>query len=68
MDQWHCIESGKGPDHQYIPVGEVDELEDPVDHAVPERDQGIDRPQRKSVNQLLQKLVHGEKKRLKAEN
>ena len=67
MDHGHGIESGKGPDHQHITVGKVDELQNPVDHAVTERDQGVDRPERKSVDHLLQELVHGEKERAKAE-
>ena len=32
----------KGPDHEDVAMGEVDELEDAVDHAVAECDQGVD--------------------------
>ena len=32
------------PSHEHIAVGEVDELDDPVDQGVAERDQGEDQP------------------------
>ena len=29
-------------EHEHVAVGEVDQLEDAVDHRVPERDQGVE--------------------------
>jgi len=55
---WRSVKSCKGPDHQDIPVGEVNELQQAVDHAVTRRYQRLDRTQRKAVDQLLKKLVH----------
>lgn len=40
-------------------MGKIDELQDSIDHAVTERDEGIDRPKGNSVDQLLKELVHG---------
>ena len=36
-------ERDERPDHEDLAVGEVDELDDPVDERVAERDQGVDR-------------------------
>lgn len=58
MDDRGCVEAGKSADHQDVTVGEVDELEQPVDHTVAERDQGIDRAEREAVDQLLKKFLH----------
>ena len=58
MDQGGGIKSRKGPDHEDISVGEIDEFQDSVHHAVPQRDQGIDGAEGKTVDHLLEKLVH----------
>ncbi len=39
-------------------MGEVQELEDPVDHRVAERDQGVDAAEREAVDELLDEEVH----------
>ena len=38
----------------HVAMGEVDQLDDPVDHRVAERDQGVDAAQRETVDQLLE--------------
>lgn len=60
---WRGVKPCKGPDHQDIPVGEVNEFQQTVDHTVTESDQSVDRPKRKAVDQLLEKLVHKAKSR-----
>ena len=40
-------------DHEDVAMGEVDELDDPVDHRVAERDQRVDRADREGVDGLL---------------
>ena len=47
-----------GPYGEQIPVREVDQLEHPVHHGVPERHQGIDAADGQPVHKLLQKLIH----------
>ena len=32
------------PEHEQVAVGEVDQLDDPVDHRVAEGDEGVERP------------------------
>ena len=59
MDPRSRVESRKGTDHQNIAMGEVDELQKSVDHAVAKCDQGIDRPEGETIDQLLKELVHG---------
>jgi ankyrin repeat protein len=39
-----------GADHVDVTVGEVQQLEDPVDHRVPERDQRVDAAERQPVD------------------
>ena len=53
----------EGADHEDLAVGEVQELEDPVDHRVAERDQRVDAPERQAVDELLDEEVevHGGK-------
>ena len=41
------------PDHEHVAVGEVDELDDPVDHRVAQGDEGVDRADRERVRHLL---------------
>ena len=43
----------EGADHEHVAVGEVDELDDPVDHRVAEGDEGVDRAERQRVGDLL---------------
>ena len=37
-------------DHEHVAVGEVDQLDDPVDHRVAEGDEGVDRADRQRVD------------------
>jgi hypothetical protein len=67
MDPSGCVEAGKRTDHEDVTVGEVDELQEAIDHAVAESDQGVDRSQGKSIDQLLEELMHGNEEKLKAE-
>ena len=46
-------------DHEHVAVGEVDELDDPVDHRVAEGDQGVDRADRQGVDRLLDRDAEG---------
>ena len=43
----------EGADHEDVAVGEVDQLDDPVDHRVAEGDQRVDRAERQDVVELL---------------
>jgi hypothetical protein len=45
-------------DHHHLAVGEVDELDDAVDHRVAERHDGVHRAERKTVDDLLDEDVH----------
>ena len=47
--------------HEHVAVREVQELQDPVDHRVAERDQRIGAPERRRVDDRLEELVvvHG---------
>ena len=45
--------SGKRTEHEDITVREVDETQDAVNHRVAQRDERVNRAQRKSVDQLL---------------
>ena len=47
------------PEHDDFTVGEVDQLNDAVDHRVTERNDGIQATQRQSVDELLQQDIHG---------
>ena len=51
-------ERAEGADHEDLAVGEVDELDDAVDHRVAERDQRVDRTEHEAVGQLLEELRH----------
>ena len=50
---------GHRADHHHLAVREVDELDDPVDHRVAERDDRVDAAERQAVDDLLQEDVHG---------
>ena len=45
-------------DHQHLAVGEVDQVDDPVDHRVAERDQRIDAAEHEAVDDLLDEDIH----------
>src|SRR5690606_1324685 len=47
-------------DHEDFAVGEVDQLQDAVDHRVTERDEGVDAAEHESVEDLLQQYVEVE--------
>ena len=51
----------EGADHHHVAVGEVEQLEDPVDHREAERDEGVHASQRQAVDGQLDELVpvHG---------
>ena len=49
---------GERADHHDLAVREVDELDDPVDHRVAERDDRVDAAERQAVHDLLQEDVH----------
>jgi hypothetical protein len=67
MDPRGSVEAGKRTDHEDVTMGEVDELQEAVDHAVAKSDQGVDRPQGKPIDQLLEEFIHGNEEKLKAE-
>ena len=50
MDPRGSVEACKRTDHEDVTVGEVDELQEAVDHAVAQSDQGVDRPQGKPID------------------
>ena len=52
-------EPGEGAHHEDLAVGEVDELDDPVDHRVAEGDEAVGGAQHRAVDQLLEELPHG---------
>jgi hypothetical protein len=39
-------------------MSEIDKLQQAIDHAVTQGDQGINGTERKTVNELLEKFVH----------
>ena len=45
-------------DHEDLAMGEVDQLDDAVDHGVTDGDQCVERPQSQPVHELLGELVH----------
>jgi hypothetical protein len=60
MIQVETRHQDKGQDrtpHEDVAMGEIDELDDPVDHGVAERDQRKDRSARDAVNRLLNEEV-----------
>ena len=50
--------------HVDLAVGEVDQLDDPIDHGVAQGDQGIHAAERQAVNQLLDEHISPKKKEL----
>ena len=50
--------AGEGAQHVDVAMREVDQAQDPVDHRVAERDEGVDRAERQPVDQLLENSVH----------
>lgn len=51
-------ESSEASDHEDLAVGEVDELDDSVDHRVSDRDESVHRAEDESIGQLLRQFVH----------
>ncbi|GAA3107562.1 hypothetical protein GCM10020254_61820 [Streptomyces goshikiensis] len=51
-------ERAEAADHEDLAVGEVDELDDAVDHGVPDGDEAIKGTEGKAVGQLLRQFVH----------
>ena len=51
-------ETDVGPDHVQVPVGEVEQLQYPVDHGEAERDQCVERARGDAVHQFLQEEAH----------
>lgn len=47
------LHPGHGPDHEDLGVGEVDELQDAIDHGVPQGDHGVDEAQDEAVKEHL---------------
>ena len=45
-------ERHEGADHEDVAMGEVDQLDDAVDHRVAEGHEGVDRPERHRVHEL----------------
>ena len=57
----HEVQDGEpheGPGHEDAEVGEVDQLDDAVDHGEAEREQGVHHAEREPVHHLLQDDVH----------
>ena len=44
-------------DHEDLAVGEVQELQDPVDHRVPDGDQAVEAPERQARDELIEEVV-----------
>ena len=51
-------ERGEGSDHVDLAVGEIDQLDDPVNHRIAQRDQGVDAAPRESSDRQFQKIIH----------
>ena len=51
-------EADERPDHEDVPVREVEELQDAVDERVAERDQRVDAPESEGVDGQLDERVH----------
>ena len=49
----HGIVADEGADHEDVAVGEIDEAQDAIDHRVAQRDERVDRAERKSIDELL---------------
>ena len=56
-EEMQHAEADVGADHEDVAVGEVEELEDPVHHRVPEGDQGIDAAERGRVDERLEEPI-----------
>jgi len=50
--------AGERAHHQYLAVGEVDQVDDAVDHGVAQRDQGIHAAQHQTIDDLLNQDFH----------
>ncbi len=50
-------EADVGADHVHVAVREVQELQDPVDHRVAQRDERVDAPERQAVDEELDEFV-----------
>jgi hypothetical protein len=48
------VEAREGAHHEDVAVGEVDELDDAVDHRVAEGYEGVDEAELESVQEILQ--------------
>jgi len=59
------IVADEGADHEDIGVGEINEAQHAVDHRVAERDERVDRPEGKAVEELLEEF--GQAAELKGE-
>ena len=57
-EQLERAEADERAHHEHVAVGEVEELEDPVDEGVAEGDQGVDAAERQAVQRELDKGVH----------
>ena len=62
-DDEHAVADERA-DHVDLAVREVQQLEDPVDHRVAERDQRVDAPERQPVDELLNEEVPGPHRRM----
>ena len=51
--------------HEDVAVGEVQELEDPVDERVAERDERVDAAEREAVERQLGERVHAERESIR---
>lgn len=51
-------DGAEAADHEDLAVGEVDELDDAVDHGVPDGYEAIEGTEGKAVGQLLRQFVH----------
>ncbi len=48
-------EAGERAHHEDVAVGEVDQLDDPVDHRVAEGDESVDEPELQPIQDVLEK-------------
>ena len=44
-------------DHEDVAVGEIEELQDPVHHRVPEGDQGVDAAERRGIDERREEPI-----------
>ncbi len=59
----HQRKGNQCTDHDQIPMGKVDQFQNPVHQGVPQGNQGIDAPQGQTVEHLLQERHHVRQKR-----